>query len=208
MKAVITVIVLIYRRFMTKLNSSFYLGNTIDIAKALLGKYIVRETNIGKIVLKITETEAYIGSIDKACHSYNYKKTQRTATMFLKGGCAYVYMIYGMYNCLNVVTGEEGEPEAVLIRGGVIVEGSEYASIFRYNKPYESLNTYELKNITNGPGKLCKALNIDRSLDGHFLSTPPLYITEGEAVDTIKCGKRINIDYAEEAKDFMWRFYI
>ena len=191
-----------------KLNPEFYLGNTVEIAKALLGKFIVREIDSTKIIMKITETEAYMGAIDKACHAYNYKKTERTATLFLKGGCSYVYLIYGMYNCLNVVTGDEGDPNAVLIRGGIITEGIEKASLLRYNKPYDKLSKYQLKNFSNGPGKLCKALDIDRSLNAHSLDKPPLYIIDGENTDKIYSSKRINIDYAEEAKDFMWRFYI
>lgn len=193
---------------MMKLDSDFYLDNTIDVAKNLLGQFIIREINGHKISLKITETEAYIGSIDKACHAYNYKKTQRTATMFLKGGCSYVYMIYGMYNCLNVVTGVEGEPNAVLIRSGIITDGIEYASKLRYNKNYSDLSKYQIKNMSNGPGKLCKALGIDRELNAHNLCESPLYIIKGNSSDKIYSGKRINIDYAQEAKDFMWRFYI
>lgn len=193
---------------MMKLKNSFYTGNTLEIAKSLLGKNIVRETDKGTIIAQITETEAYIGSIDKACHAYNYKKTDRTATLFLKGGCSYVYLIYGMYNCLNVVTGPEGDPNAVLIRGVEITKGIDIASQLRYNKPFNELSNYQVKNFTNGPGKLCKALDIDRNLNGHILDKPPLYITEGETPKKIYAGKRINIDYAEEAKDFMWRFYL
>lgn len=180
----------------------------VDAARDLLGKYLIREINEHKITAKITETEAYVGAIDKASHAYGYKKTDRTATMFLKGGCAYVYLIYGMYNCLNVVVGEEGEPNAVLIRGVKIIEDIEYASILRYGKTLNKLSKYQINNFSNGPGKLCKALAIDRSLDKHSLLRPPLYITEGEKPKNIYAGKRINIDYAEEAQDFMWRFYI
>lgn len=193
---------------MTRLKKTFYTGNTIDIARNLLGKYLIREINEHKITAKITETEAYIGAIDKACHAYGYKKTDRTATMFMEGGHAYVYIIYGMYNCLNIVTGKNGEPDAVLIRGVEIIEDIEYASQLRYSKSFSELSKYQIKNFSNGPGKLCKALAIDRELDKHNLLISPLYITEGETPDKIYSGKRINIDYAEEARDFMWRFYL
>lgn len=208
MKAVITLIVSFYRKFMMKLNKDFYNNDTIKIANALLGKYIVREINSYKIIMKITETEAYIGAIDKASHAYKYKKTDRTATMFLQGGYAYIYLIYGMYDCLNVVTGPEGEPNAVLIRSGEIINDKEYASYLRYGKELNELSSYQIKNFANGPGKLCKALGISRELNSHDLTKSPLYITEGEIPDKIYTGKRINIDYAEEAKDFMWRFYL
>lgn len=191
-----------------KLNKDFYLGNTLDIAQNLIGKHIVREIEDNKIIMKITETEAYIGSVDKACHAYNYKKTDRTSTMFMEGGRAYVYIIYGMYDCLNIVTNIEGEPDAVLIRGGEIIQGKEYASKFRYGKNIDELTSYQLKNFSNGPGKLCKALAIDRTFDKHNLTLSPLYVTDGETPSKICKGKRINIDYAQEAKDFMWRFYI
>lgn len=193
---------------MTKLNKDFYMGDTLDIAKNLLGKYLIREINGHKIIAKITETEAYIGAIDKASHAYGYKKTNRTATMFLEGGYAYVYIIYGMYNCLNIVTGKKEEPNAVLIRGGEIIKDMKYASLLRYNKSLKELSKYQLNNFSNGPGKLCRALAIDRELDKHSLLNSPLYITEGETPEKIYSGKRINIDYAEEARDFMWRFYI
>ncbi len=193
---------------MTRLKKDFYTRDTLRVAKELLGKYIVRELDGHRLILMITETEAYIGSVDKACHAYNYKKTERTSTLFREGGCSYVYLIYGMYSCLNVVTDIEGEPCAVLIRGGEPVEGIEYMSRLRYGKDYGELTSYQLKNFANGPGKLCKALAIDRELNGVLLDRPPLYITEGREVQNCKTGKRINIDYAEEAADFPWRFYI
>ncbi len=193
---------------MTKLKKEFYTGDTLNIAKNLLGKYLIREINSHIIKARITETEAYIGAIDKACHAYGGKRTQRTATLFMEGSHAYVYMIYGMYNCLNVVTGSEGDPNAVLIRGVEITDGLEYSAKLRYNKELNELSKYQLKNFSNGPGKVCKALAIDRRLDKHSLLSSPLYITEGDTPDKINISKRINIDYAEEARDFMWRFYL
>lgn len=196
------------RKFMTKLKPEFYTRDTLTVAKELLGKYIVRELDGHRLSVMITETEAYIGSVDKACHAYNYKRTPRTSTLFNKGGCSYVYLIYGMYNCLNVVTEAEGEPCAVLIRGGEPIMDIEYMSNIRYGKAYHELTRYQLNNFCNGPGKLCKALAIDKSLNALPLDRPPLYITEGKKIHSFNTGKRINIDYAEEAADFPWRFYI
>ena len=195
-----------------KLPKSFYLDDTLTVAKNLIGKYIVRVKDKKKLILKITETEGYIGMIDKACHAYKGKRTPRTESLFLEGGSAYVYLIYGMYYCLNVVTEPKDVPCAVLIRGGELVSSSDLNSLsyIRYKKPYNELTPYQLKNFLNGPGKLCKALDITKEFDKISLMDDKLYICEGETINPaiIKTSKRINIDYAEEAIDFPWRFYI
>ncbi len=192
---------------MTKLNKDFYTRDALVVAKELIGKYLVREINGHKLIAMITETEAYKAT-DKACHAYNYNLTPRTSTIFKAGGIAYVYFIYGMYNCFNVVADKSGEPAAVLIRGLEPVSDVEYMSQLRYNKPYNDLTKYQLKNFLNGPGKLCMAYSITRELNGENLLGNNLYITEGQNITQIKQGKRIGIDYAEEAKDFLWRFYL
>ena len=101
-----------------KLTQAFYHRDTRLVAQALLGKYLVRFQDGLPLVVRIQETEAYIGRMDKACHAYNYRRTPRTETLFAPPGTAYIYLIYGMYHCLNFVTEPEGEPCAVLIRGG------------------------------------------------------------------------------------------
>ncbi len=195
-----------------KLTKEFYQRDTLTVAKDLIGKFIVREKDGKKLILKITETEGYIGMIDKACHAYKGKRTQRTESLFLEGGNAYVYLIYGMYYCLNAVTEAKDVPCAVLIRGAVLTSISDLneLSLTRYNKAYYKLSSYQIKNFANGPGKLCKALDISKKFDKIPLTGKELYICEGESIpdNEIKTGKRINIDYAEEAKDFLWRFYI
>lgn len=192
---------------MRKLSKNFYKRDALVVAKELLGKYLVREINGHTLISMITETEAY-KSNDKACHAYNYNLTPRTSTMFKEGGIAYVYFTYGMYHCFNVVTDKEGEPSAVLIRGIEPVSDIEYMSVLRYKKPYSELTKYQTKNFSNGPGKLCMAYSIDRTLDGENLMGNTLYITEGQKVQNFKTSKRIGIDYAEEAKDYLWRFYL
>ena len=107
---------------MKKLNQNFYARDTLTVARELLGKHLVRVVEGVSLTLSITETEAYIGRMDKACHAYNYKHTKRTETLFASPGTAYLYLIYGMYTCLNCVTEAEGEPAAVLIRGGEPVD--------------------------------------------------------------------------------------
>ena len=192
------------------IDKSYFKSDALFLAKDLLGKVLVREID-GKIIKsKIVETEAYIGKTDKACHAYNGKRTTRTEVLYSEGGVAYVYLIYGMYNCLNVVTGEKEEAEAVLIRALEPLNEFNYISNKRFNEDYEKLSNQKKISLTNGPGKLCKALSIDRSLNYCKLyEKGELYIEEGdnESFDVVTT-KRIGIDYAEEAKDFMWRFYI
>lgn len=192
------------------IEKEFYNQGAIEVAKGILGHYLVREVNGLKIRTKIVETESYIGSTDKACHAYNYKRTDRTKPLFEEGGIAYVYFIYGLYHCFNIVTNIKEEPEAVLIRAVEPLDNFEYLSNIRFNKNYNELTNAQKRNLTNGPSKLCSALSITRE-DNY----KKLYIDSGlyleynyekniEIVETT----RIGIDYAEEAKDFNWRFYI
>ncbi len=157
-----------------------------------------------------------MGAIDKACHAYGYRRTARNATMFGPPGHAYIYLIYGIYSCLNFVTNPEGEPDAVLLSGLVPVYGTDAMAQLRYGKPYEDLTACQRKNCLNGPGKCCKALSLDRSLDGMDLTGDELFICtspadvglweEAEPPRRIRAAKRVGIDYAEEARDFLWRF--
>ena len=192
------------------IEKEFYNQGAIEVAKGILGHYLVREVNGLKIRTKIVETESYIGATDKACHAYNYKRTDRTKPLFEEGGIAYVYFIYGLYHCFNIVTNIKEEPEAVLIRAVEPLDNFEYLSNIRFNKNYNELTNAQKRNLTNGPSKLCSALSITRE-DNY----KKLYIDSGlyleynyekniEIVETT----RIGIDYAEEAIDFNWRFYI
>ena len=146
-----------------KLKRKFYNRPTLDVAKDLLGKKLVHYINGKRLVGKIVEVEAYIGSIDKAAHSYNNRRTKRSETMFGPPGYAYVYLIYGMYNCINVVTQNEGEGTAVLIRAAEPVENIETMAYNRYNRPIESLKKRQIINLTDGPGKLCMAMGITKA---------------------------------------------
>jgi DNA-3-methyladenine glycosylase len=192
-----------------KLERDFYHRDSLIVAKELLGKRLVHEIDGKRIVAKIVETEAYMGVMDKAAHSYGGRRTPRVEVMYGEAGHSYVFMIYGMYYCFNVVTQEVGIPQAVLIRGVEPVEGLQEMAQHRFQKQYEHLTKSQRKNLTNGPGKLCKALFIDKKQNGVDLCGDLLYIEEGEAENfTVTASKRIGIDYAEEAKDFLWRFYI
>ena len=197
---------------MEKLREDFYSRSSLIVAKELLGKILVhnREGEGQEIWGRIVETEAYKGPSDKAAHSYNNRRTKRTEVMFGPGGRAYIYFIYGMYDCMNVVCAEENIPEAVLIRGVEPVKGIEGMSINRYGKDYDSLRKSQKANLTNGPGKLCRAMGITRKLNGIDLQGQELYILDAPNIkyEDIISAKRIGIDYAEEAKDFLWRYYI
>lgn len=192
------------------IEKEFYKNGAIDIAKNILGDYLIREVDGRKIKSMIVETESYVGAIDKACHAYNYKRTERTKPLFQEGGIAYVYFIYGLYHCFNIVTNISGEPEAVLIRAIEPLDNLDYISNIRFNKNYNELSKTQKKNLTNGPSKLCSALKITKNDNYKKLYVHgDLYIERNlnknfEVVTT----KRIGIDYAEEAKDFLWRFYI
>lgn len=194
---------------MEPLTRDFYDRDTLTVARELLGCKIIRLYNGQRLVGRITETEAYIGRIDKACHAYGYKRTARTETLFAPPGTAYLYLIYGMYTCLNFVTEPQGEPAAVLIRAIEPVEGAETMARLRFGRAPGDMTPYQRKNFLNGPGKACKALALDRDLNGHDLLTPPLWVEKGEnPVGTVHVGKRVGIDYAQEAVDFPWRFWI
>jgi len=203
-----------------KLGRDFYDRDTRAVARDLLGKYLVRVWDGVPLAVRITETEAYIGRMDKACHAYNYRRTQRTETLFAPPGTAYIYLIYGMHHCLNFVTEPEGEPAAVLIRGAQARSGNGFLARNRFGKAFDQLSPYQKKNFLNGPGKLCRALALTRAENGLSLLGDTLFVCEDLekiGLETppedrvpleIRSGKRIGIDYAEEAADFLWRYYL
>lgn len=194
---------------MKKLDREFYNRDTVLVAKELLGKIIVHEISGQKLSARIVETEAYMGVTDKAAHSYGGRRTPRVEVMYGKPGFSYVFIIYGMYYCFNTVTREEGTPQAVLIRAVEPIEGVNSMAQNRFKKPYDQLSKSQIKNLTNGPGKLCGALLIDKTQNGEDLCGNKLYIEEGGNEEfNIISAKRVGIDYAEEAKDYPWRFYI
>lgn len=195
------------------LTRDYYTRDTLETARDLLGRDVVRVLEDGrKLVCRITETEAYIGRVDKACHAYGGRRTSRTETLFALPGTAYIYLIYGMYHCLNFVTEREGEPAAVLIRGAVPVANGDIIAENRFGRKEKDMTAYQRKNFLNGPGKLCKGLDLTRAQNGLDLtdSGSGLYVLPGAPPDPakVRVGKRIGIDYAEEAVDFPWRFYL
>lgn len=192
-----------------RLSRDFYERDAREVAIDLLGKILVHEVNGIKLKGKIVETEAYIGAIDKASHAYGGKKTPRLEALYGKAGISYVYFIYGMYYCFNVITKEEGVAEGVLIRAVEPLEGLDMMSQNRFKKSFNELTNTQKKNLTSGPSKLCMALDITKENNKEDLCIGKLYIEEGIKEDfEIIHTKRVGIDYAEEAKDFLWRYYI
>lgn len=192
-----------------KLGRDFFDRDTVQVARDLLGKVLVRR--IGGVTLsgRVTETEAYVGRMDKACHAYGYKRTARTETLFAVPGTAYIYLIYGIYHCLNFVTEGEGEPAAVLLRGLVPLEGTAEMAHRRFGKEPEELTSYQKKHFLDGPGKVCMALGLTRAQNGLDLTGEELFLVDdGSPQPPFHTGKRIGIDYAEEAVHFPWRFYL
>ncbi len=176
----------------------FYARDALTVARALLGKNILHGETGGIIV----ETEAYIGPGDRACHAFGGKRTKRTEPLFGEAGHAYVYLIYGMYCCLNVVTGSVDEPQCVLIRALRPCLGLETMALRRGGKAE--------RELCRGPGKLCRALDVTRELNTRDMTSGDFVILEGTEVPEADIGvsKRIGIDYAGEAKDNPWRFYV
>ncbi|MCM3690449.1 DNA-3-methyladenine glycosylase [Neobacillus niacini] len=180
-------------------SQKFFEQPTLELAKALLGCLLVKETDFGMAAGYIVETEAYIGPTDRAAHSYNNKRTGRTEIMFHRSGLVYTYLMHT--HCLfNVVSGGEGNPEAVLVRALEPRFGIELMKSRREIK--------ELTKLTDGPGKLTKSLGITMEDYGNSLTLPPLFIAKGFSPESISVGKRIGIDNSGEAKDYPWRYWI
>lgn len=191
------------------LNTEFFKRDARIVSEELLGKLLVRNYGGKTLISRIVETEAYIGTIDKACHAYGLKRTPRVLPLYEKAGIAYIYSIYGMYHCMNIVTGEKGDPQAVLIRAVEPIEGLDVMSFNRFKKSYNELRKKDIFNLTSGPGKLCIALNIDKTLNTHSVISKEFSFYNDDFQDfEIVRAKRIGINYAEEAMEFPWRYYI
>ncbi|MDA3557202.1 DNA-3-methyladenine glycosylase [Acinetobacter sp. AOR15_HL] len=171
---------------------SWFQRETSQVAHDLIGCVLCRRKADGHVIrCTITETEAYLGIRDKACHSYNDKRTARTDVMYGSGGTIYVYLIYGMYEMLNLITQTEGIPEGVMIRSAFL----------------NGASTKKEYKLLAGPGKLTRYLGIDRSLKGQTLGEESgLWIESASTQPEVVMTPRIGIDYAEEAKEWLERY--
>lgn len=195
-------------------STAFFARSALDLAPALLGVRLVHETPEGVAAGRIVEVEAYRGPEDRAAHSYGGRRTARTEVMYGPPGRAYVYQVYGMHFCLNVVAGPPGKPEAVLIRALEPVEGLELMARrrgFRAPGDTRPLTEAERRSLARGPARLCQALGITRAQYGWDLAASPLYLThDADPVpeQAIARGPRIGIDYAGPDRDWPWRFWV
>lgn len=182
---------------------AFFRQDAVSLAPALLGCLLIHRTPEGVAGGMIVETEAYVGAVDKACHAYE-NRSARTEVMYQDAGYAYVYLIYGMHYCFNVVAGREGEASAVLVRALEPVLGLELM--------YKRRKTRGLRNLCSGPGKLCQALAISKDEYGMDVtsgaSSLQIYPYRRFSAGQITAGPRINVEYAEECAAWPWRFYL
>jgi DNA-3-methyladenine glycosylase len=183
-----------------KIPRRFYEQNTLDVARQLLGKYLVRQHSDGTTIGRIVETEAYIGPDDQACHA-SRGRTPRTEIMFGQAGHAYVYLIYGFHFMLNIVTEAIDMPAAVLLRAVEPSAGVELMQARRGTQP--------LRSLASGPGKLCQAFAIDRKLNGGDLCGDVIYLEDRrEPAPKFVTTPRIGVEYAGKWKRKPWRFLI
>ncbi len=174
------------KRALRKLGRSFFARDAIEVAPDLIGKILVHRRTGKELRTRIVETEAYVGPHDLACHA-SKGRTTRTEVMFGRAGHAYVYLIYGMYQMLNIVTGEKGNAQAVLIRAG------------------EALDEWEAD--LSGPGKLTRAMSISRSQNGLDMTGGELFLLDdlSDRPQVLR-SKRVGVDYAKEWRDELLRF--
>jgi DNA-3-methyladenine glycosylase len=190
-----------------KLKENFYLKSTLSVAKDLIGCFLVHKDSVGLTSGKIVETEAYMGFDDKGSHSYGNRHTPKMDPLYKSGGHGYIFPIYGIGYCFNVVTEAENVPQAVLIRALEPVEGKHIMCKRRHS----CINPSNLKNLTNGPVKLCEAMHIDGTMNGISLCGDELFILKGPKLksnEKILTSARINIGYAEEDQFKPWRFIL
>jgi len=188
------------------LKRDFYTrADTLCVARELLGKRLVVPSETGaRVSGRVVEVEAYLGVEDRAAHSYGGRRTRRTETMYAAGGTAYVFFVYGMHHQFNVVTGPAGQPHAVLVRA---VEPEEGRELMSARRPVS-----KERELTSGPGKLCRALGLDLSFDGADLTEGGRVWLEETGVRLkpaqIASGPRIGVAYAAEDALKPWRFWV
>lgn len=194
-----------------RLKREFYNRRTKEVAKELLGKIIVLKNKDKLYKAMIVETEAYTNENDDAAH-FHKGITHRTRVMDKVGGHLYIYNIYGMYQCLNIVAEKEGIHGGTLIRAVEPILGIEDMYLNRYKKKYNEPKKSEIINLTNGPAKLVMSLGItlDEFYGADLVEDPRIWLEEGKKIlkKDIVTTTRINIDYAEKGRDYPLRFYI
>lgn len=182
-----------------KLARDFYEGDTLSVARGLIGCVLFRRTEEGVRAGRIVEAEAYLGPADDAAHSYR-GYSRRVRVQYEGSGLAYIYMIYGLHRCFNITSGPADAPEAILIRALEPLEGLSLMAARR--------GTEDPKKLCSGPGKLCQALDIGMELYGEDLTVSDrLWLEPGDAPGPVAASKRVGVEYAVLCRDRPWRFY-
>lgn len=189
-----------------RLPRSFFRRDPVTVARELLGRRLVCRSDRTRAAGIIVETEAYLGVPDRAAHTHGGRRTERVRSMWGDGGHAYVYLVYGMHRCMNVVAGTDGDPVAVLVRA---LEPEENLAAMRERRVRARTET----DLCSGPGKLCAALGIELEHDGEDLVTGDVLFVERVRADAlpdarIAVGPRIGVDYAGEWARKPLRFWI
>lgn len=187
-----------------QLSLNFYQNDVLEVAKQLLGKALIKREKGQILAAKIVEVEAYRGKSDQAAHSYR-GKTKRNEVMFKSGGFLYVYFIYGIHYCANVVTGKENDGDAILLRAAEPLLGVDIMRRNRYGATEGTAK--QIDNLTNGPAKLAKAFKLNGEYNGVNLASGDIFFIEFEEIEKndICTSKRIGIS---KSKDLPWRFFI
>jgi len=188
-----------------KIPLSYYQSNdVVSLARDLIGKTIFTNLNGHLTGGIISETEAYAGKNDKASHAYNGRRTNRNEVMYQLGGVCYIYLCYGIHNLFNIVTGEKENPQAILIRGIIPTVGCDHI-LARTGKSHQQ------QSVTNGPGRVSKALGINRLHNGHSVNGSLIWLEKQQITLNnyqLENGPRIGIDYAEEDAKLLYRFVL
>lgn len=203
---------------MEPLSRRFFQRDAVQVARDLLGRVLVHEGPDGTVTGRIVETEGYAGPGDKAAHVAGGRYTPRTKVFWEPGGVAYVYLIYGLHHCFNVVTGKADEPSAVLVRAVEPLSGLE-GMARRRNRDLPAKRSTgaagrgparALVELTSGPGRLAEAFAITREHTGQDVSTPPLFVARGRRVPDHRVGRspRVGVDYAGEDAALEYRFFV
>ena len=185
---------------LTAADLPFFGRSGLDVAPDLLGRHLAHSTAAGRVVVRLTEVEAYLGGDDPGSHAFR-GQTPRTAVMFGPPGHLYVYFTYGMHWCVNIVCGRSGVPSAVLLRGGEVVEGLDLA---RARRPTSKSD----RDLARGPSRLAKALGLDAAANGAALGGD-VELSGGRAAGTVVTGPRVGVSGpGGDAEQYPWRFWL
>jgi DNA-3-methyladenine glycosylase len=185
-----------------KLPRGFFGRPALEVAQDIIGRRLVHVAGEGKVAGIVVEAEAYTGIDDPASHAYGGRRTMRNEILWGPPGYAYIYPIYGMYLCFNVVCGGVGEPQGTFLRAVRPTEGLELMAA-RRGFP---LDDSSVRRLCSGPSKLCQAFGVTRSMNGMDVCGDELFFTEGEGNLEIVASPRVGIDYAGPGKEWPWRF--